>query len=68
MINPTMTSDMTGSLWKYADQNFSESAVAEAQGWLWHCRYDVYSSKKSRFDQITRRLIPIAFRKTLEHD
>ena len=59
---------MTGSLWKYADKKFSESAVAEAQWWLWHCIYDVYSSKKSRFDQITRRLIPIAFRKTLEHD
>jgi len=59
---------MTASLCKYADKKFSESAVAEAQWWLWHCRYDVYSSKKSRFDPITRRLIPIAFRKTLEHD
>ena len=68
MINPTMTSDMTGLLWKYADQNFSESAAAEVQWWLLHCRYDVYSLKKSRFDQITRRLIPIAFGKTLEHD
>ena len=58
---------MTSSLWKYADKKFSESAVAEAQWWLWHCIYDVYSSKKSRFDQINRRF-PIAFRKTLEHD
>jgi len=58
---------MTGSLWKYADKKFSESAVAEAQWWLWHCIYDVYSSNKSRFDQITRRF-PIAFQKTLEHD
>ena len=68
MINPTMTSDMTGLLWKYADQKFSEYAIAEVQWWLWHCRYDVYSSNKSRFVQITRRLISIAFRKTLEHD
>jgi len=38
MINPTTTSDMTGLLWKYADKKISESAAAEAQWWLWHCR------------------------------
>ena len=32
MINPTMTSDMTDSLWKYADQKFLNLQLQRRSG------------------------------------